>query len=109
MLVKFESEGAAPFEMLSESSSLLVKLMGQSNSNEGSISGAAIPAALASLEAGLARLASETQDSTESDSESDDDDEDEVPPVGLRLRAVPLIEMLHHAASNDSYVMWRQA
>jgi len=107
MLIKFESEGAAPFEMLSESSSLLIKLMGQSNSSEGSISGAAIPAALASLEEGLARLASETRDSTESDSE--EDDEDEAPPVGLRVRAVPLIEMLHHAASKDSYVMWRPA
>jgi len=37
------------------------------------------------------------------------DDEDEAPPVGLRVRAVPLIEMLHHAASKDSYVMWRPA
>jgi len=115
MLIKFQSEGAAPFEMLRENALMLVALMGQGERVEGAISGAAIAAAQASLEAGLARLEAEVknrQDAAEAtigEAEDEAEDEDEEPPVNLRIRAVPLKELLEHAAQNNSYVMWRPA
>jgi hypothetical protein len=102
MLIKFESEGAASFEMLGTHAVLLISLMGHKGKEEGSISGPAIPAALSKLDAGLEQLNNPQEEPPE-------EDDDEEPPVSLNTRAIPLKELLHHAAKNETYLMWRRA
>lgn len=99
MLIKFESKGAAPFVMQGSIAEQLCSMAGLPAGAEGSISGAAIPEALASLEEALAE---QSQPSGESD-----DEEDEVESVSISARSVPLREMMEHAMRIDSYVMWR--
>ena len=104
MLIKFESKGAASFEMLDTNAIPLLRLMGHGGKSEGAISGPSVLAALSNLEKGLAEQSKEQ--ATEADI-SDAEDLDEDPPVSPSIRAVPLIEMLHHAVNNDTFVMWR--
>lgn len=84
--------------MQSEVAAGLLAAMGQGSKLEGSISGAAVVDALASLEASLAEPEVPV---------SDPDDEEEREHVSLSARAAPLLEMLRHAKGNDSYVMWQ--
>ena len=95
MLIKFQSEGAAAFEMLKDNAVALIQLMGQADRTEGSISGPAIAEALAKLESRLKNM-----------DNSGDNSDDEDKPVGLSARAFPLIAMLKHAQENDTYLMW---
>lgn len=106
MLIKFESEGAASFEMLENTAMEVLALIGQGRHTEGSISGDALRTALDKLKAGVA----ESADDEELEGYEDEDDEEEDsdgPPVPMSSRAVPLKQMLEHAIANDSYVMWR--
>lgn len=89
----------APFIMQCEVAAELLARMGYRSKLEGSISGAAVVDALASLEASLAEPEVPDSDS--------DDEEAEREHVSLRVRAVPLLEMLKHANSSASYVMWQ--
>ena len=40
---------------------------------------------------------------------ADDENETREPPVPLRNRAMPLLQLLEAAARRDSHVMWEQA
>jgi len=85
--------------MQSEVAADLLARMGQGSKLEGSISGAAVVDALARLEASLSEP--EVLDS------DPDDEEAEQEYVSLSARAAPLLEMLKHANSSASYVMWK--
>lgn len=100
MLIKFQSEGAASFEMFQEHAGYLISLMGLSNRTEGAISGEALVAASEKLRGALTESSSIAEAA-----ETEDDDDAQV--VSLSARAMPLIEMLDHAIANDTYVMWQ--
>lgn len=99
MLTKFESKKTAPFIMQSQIAKQLLSMAGQGGRTEGSISGAAISEALASL---VQALAGQSEIPAEAL-----DEEDEQQLVSLDTRAAPLLDMLRHALQIDSYVMWR--
>ena len=103
MLIKFESKKTAPFVMQSEIAMQLLVMAGQNNSVEGSISGAAIAEAIATLD----RALSAHTDIVEEAMDEAVDEEAERDYVSIRSRAVPLRDMLLHAQHIDSYVMWR--
>ena len=98
MLIKFESRRAAPFIMQSQIAEQILALVGQGGGTEGSISGDAISAAIASLEKALEQQRKNPEESV------DEKNED---PISLGARAAPLREMLRLARQNNSYVMWR--
>lgn len=98
MLIKFESRRAAPFIMQSQIAEQILALAGQGGGTEGSISGDAISAAIASLEKALEQQRKNPEESV------DEENED---PISLGARAAPLREMLRLARQNNSYVMWR--
>ena len=98
MLIKFESKKAAPFIMQSQIAEQILAMAGQGGRTEGSISGDAISAAIASLEKALENQMEDSEEPV---------DEDKQDPVSLGDRAAPLREMLRHALQIDSYVMWR--
>ena len=106
MLVTFKSEAWSHVTMFGEVAVTLLKLMGHSGTIPGAILAADVPAALARLEGELAAAGSE-QESRQTE-KPDGDEEEESPPVTLRLRAYPLIQMLSAAAHEDCDVMWEE-
>lgn len=98
MLIKFESRKAAPFIMQSQIAEQILAMAGQGGGTEGSISGDAISAAIASLEKALEKQREYSEEPV---------DKEKQDPVSLGVRAAPLREMLRLARQNNSYVMWR--
>jgi hypothetical protein len=99
MLIKFESKKAAPFIMQSVIAEQVLAMAGQGGMTEGSISGAAISEAIASLDKALVQQPEILAESIDEDEEQEQ--------ISLAARAAPLREMLQHALQTDCYVMWR--
>jgi len=101
MLITFHSEAGADCTMFGNVAITLLKMMGHSGTVPGAISPEDIPAALSSLEQGLA-VAGGVKANVNPDSEKDD----KQPPVPLRTRAYPLIQLLSAAAKKGKDVLW---
>ena len=98
MLIKFESKKAAPFIMQSQIAEQILAMAGQGGRTEGSISGDAISAAIASLEKALEQQRGFPMSRSMRKSRTLS--------VSVPVLA-PLREMLRHALQINSYVMWR--
>jgi len=102
MLVTFRTDAWGNVTMFGDVAVALLKMMGHSGTVPSALLARDIPAAAASLREKLAAGAFEELEKTS----SRDDDEDQ-PPVGLRTRALPLLEMLDAAAKKDCDVLWQ--
>ena len=101
MLVKFDSD-VGGFTMFGEAAVKLLKLMGHSGTVPSAILAEDIPAALARLNAAL-----QTEGSAPAPAPGQKpEDEKKEPPVSLRQRAYPLIDLLTRAAARGSPVTW---
>jgi hypothetical protein len=99
MLVRFRSD-VGDIIMFGEVAVALLRMMGQSGSVPGAILAADIPAALALLQGAItANQAAPTRSRERDDGE---------PPVSLRQRAFPLIDLLDRAARKDADVIWEE-
>ena len=82
----------------------LLRAMGHSGTVPGAILAADLPAALAQL-----RRTLEAQAAAPPPPDGEDEDEQErEPPVSLRMRAVPLLDMIETAIARDSDLMWER-
>jgi hypothetical protein len=102
MLVTFHTKAYADITMFGDVAKKLLELMGHSGTVPSAISAEDVAAALARLRSGVAALGS-----SESAVPAEDDDERESRPVGIALRAHPLIELLAAAADAECGVSWR--
>ena len=106
MIVKFSTHAGA-LTMHGDAAVTLLKAMGHSGTVPGAILAADLPAALSSLRKALeeqARVPSPPEPAT-----TDEDDERErEPPVSMRMRALPLIDMIETAIARDSDLMWER-
>ncbi len=101
MLIRFDSK-AGSITMFGEIAVKLLRMMGQSGSVPGAFLTLDIPAA-------LERLEQATSDSREPAAEKKrESDDDKEPAVGMRQRAVPLMELLERAAKQDADVIWEE-
>jgi hypothetical protein len=98
MLVKFESD-IGSFTMFGEIAVTLLKMMGHSGTVPSAILARDIPAALDRLNQALA---SHSDPVPAPDGEARPE-----PPVALRTRAWPLIDLLSRAAERNTDVTWR--
>lgn len=101
VLVTFRSKAWGNITMFADDAMNLLKLFGHSGSVPGALLAADIPAALARLEQKLAVAPDEKPG-------PDIGDTDDSPPVGLRLRAYPLQQLLIAAAGQQCDVIWEQ-
>jgi hypothetical protein len=104
MLVTFHSKAWSSITMFGDVAVTLLKMAGHSGTVPSALLAGDIPQALARLNHALA-----VADSAKEGKRSiavNADDADEPPPVGLRLRAYPLIQMLTAAADQECDVMW---
>jgi hypothetical protein len=83
----------------------LLKAMDHSGTVPGAILAVDLPGALAKLRAYLAAQPVATPPAPDID---DDDEKPREPVVTLRMRAVPLVDMLETAVARESDLMWER-
>ena len=111
MLYKFKSRSTADVIMLEPNARQLLQIVGKDpDEHHGIVAVAQIPAAIAALEAAIAAEESGNKANAQPDAEDDSDDEEEggnaQGSVGLRQRAVPLLDMLTRSAAENNDVVW---
>ena len=96
MIYKFKSAASADLIMLGPLGDQLLRLLGREPAAKGIIEPAAMPAAIQALQAaiGAGEPAAPTVDA------------DDAPPVGLRQRLWPMIEMLRRCHAAGEPVVW---
>jgi len=104
MLVTFQSKASSSITMFGDVALTLLRMMGLSETVPGALLAADIPAALARLNRELAAV--EPDAKGVSRTPVDTEDVAAATPVGLRLRAYPLIQLLSAAARQDCNVLW---
>lgn len=107
MIVKFSTRTGA-LTMHGDSALALLKAMGHSGTVPGAILAADLPAALASLRKALEAQASAPPPPPPPSRADDDEEREEEPPVTLRMRALPLIDMIETAIAGNSDLMWER-
>jgi hypothetical protein len=108
MLVRFESSETGEVLMFAETAKTLLQAIGKETSARGTFTPAEmVPAAEALREA--VKRAEELQPEPEEEPEADK--KTKAPPVGLRQRAWPLIDMLERTARSgpESHIVWEAA
>ena len=106
MLVTFRSKAWGNITMFGDVAETLLKMMGHSGTVPSALLARDIPAALARLKQGLD--AAGPEEAAKQPARADAEDPDAPPPVGIRLRAYPLIELLSAAAEQECDVMWAE-
>lgn len=100
MLVKFNSDAGALI-MFGEVARKLLRMMGQTGDVPGALLARDVPAALERLK----RAVAAEPDANESGGPVARSDE---PPVSIRQRAFPLLELLTRAAKQERDVVWEE-
>ncbi len=104
MLITFHSQAWSSITMFGDVAIRLLKMAGHSGTVPGALLAADIPSALARLQQALAAAGPEEE--IKQDVRPAEEDADSSPPVGIGLRAYPLIQLLSAAAEQGSDVMW---
>lgn len=106
MIVKFSTRAGA-LTMHGDAAVTLLKAMGHSGTVPGAILAADLPAALTSLRKALEEQALVPPPPAPTTTDGDEDEERErEPPVSMRMRALPLIDMIETAIARGSDLMW---
>lgn len=108
MLYKFKSKATADLIMLGPNGDVLLRALGRTPAASGIIEVADMPAARAAIERAVAedearrQAAQAGQDPAEADGAA----AEPVPPVGLRQRLWPMVDMLRRAEAAGHPVVW---
>jgi hypothetical protein len=102
MIIEFQGENTGSIIMFGNVATTLLKMMGQSGEPQGAIRQEDIPEALSKLNNALQSVPDDSTD-TDKDTEENEDDNS----VGLKTRAVPLVDMLEECVAKGGYVMWK--
>jgi hypothetical protein len=105
VIVKFSTRAGA-LTMHGDAAVALLKAMDHSGSVPGAILAADLPAALAQLRRALEREAS--LPAPPPPPVDDEEEREREPPVSLRMRALPLIDMIETAIARNSDLMWER-
>lgn len=111
MLVKF-STSFGQLLMQGEPAVALIKLGGHSGTVPSAVLAAELPGFLAKLQAGLELQGDQVSPPPPVKEPGGDWEEEEEPherPIKLRLRAVPLLDMLNTAIRQQSDLLWEKA
>lgn len=95
MIYKFRSSATGELIMLGPQGDRMLRLIGREPASQGIIEPAAMAGAIDALLAAIA-----------TDEVPPEDDDARAPPVGLRQRLWPMIEMLRRARAADAAVVW---
>jgi len=107
MIVKFSTRAGA-LTMHGDAAVALLKAMGHSGTVPGAILAADLPEALAQLRKVLDEQAHAPPPPPVPAGVEEDDEREREPPVTLRMRALPLIDMIETAIARGSDLMWER-
>ncbi|MCP5287206.1 MAG: DUF1840 family protein [Burkholderiaceae bacterium] len=104
MIYRFRSPATGDVVMLGASGDELLRILGREPAAKGIIEAAAMPAAIAALQAAVAHA----EAAADTDTPNAGDAETETPArgVSLRQRVWPMVEMLRRAHAEDAPVVW---
>lgn len=102
MLVTFTTSAYADITMFGDVALAMLKMMGHSTSVPGAILAEDVPEALSRITDAI-EAAPDSQTVEDKDADYDADE----PPVSIKNRALPLIELLAAAVKANTYVMWK--
>jgi len=105
--VKFSTRAGA-LTMHGDAAVALIKAMGHSGTVPSAILAADLPAALVQLRKALDEQAHTPPPPPPPEGVEDDDEREREPPVTLRMRALPLIDMIETAIARGSDLMWER-
>lgn len=116
MLYTFRSKATADLLMLGPNGDELLRIIGKDVTPKGILVAADMPAAILALEAAIARAdapsrlaRSNDANDAKADKEAGGDKgqrEDKAPPVGLRQRAWPMVEMMKASSAAGEPITW---
>ena len=98
MLITFKTKAFANITMFGDIGKKMLEMMAFGSSVPGAINAEDVPQALENLKRALDKLPKQVEP-------AGDADEDQ-PAVGLHTRAVPLVELLQAAVTDETYVRW---
>lgn len=105
MLVVFTNKSGGTVDMFEKAALDLIKMMGRRQAVPSAISKEDLPEALSHLQKELTQIEQVEQDASEN--EADVSEADEKPkPIGMGIRAFPLIELIQQSIKDDSFLMW---
>lgn len=108
MIVKFSTRAGA-LTMHGDAAVTLIRAMGHTGTVPGAILVAELPTALARLKSSSEARGHEPLPQPGGAAlRNDRDDAEREPTVTLRMRALPLIEMIENALARDSDLMWER-
>ena len=105
MLYKFKSKASGDLIMLEPNGQRVLEIIGKGSANKGIILPEHMPAAIASLEAAVAREETERH-AAEGDASAEGSAAHDGTAVGLRQRALPFIEMLKRCHKAGNEIVW---
>jgi hypothetical protein len=107
MIVEFTTR-FGHLTMLGETAVTLLRMAGHTGTVPGAILAADLPGSLRQLRAALEKSGDLPSPApvVPDESADEDDDREREPPVSLRKRAVPLIDMIETAIARGSNLMW---
>jgi hypothetical protein len=97
----FRSKADADLIMMEPAGDQILRIVGREPSPRGIIEAAALPAAIAAIEAAVAAEAARG-----SGAAHDDDDDRREPRVGLGQRAWPLLAMMKRSLAEQADIVW---
>lgn len=109
MLITFKTPVHANVTMFGEVALSLISKMGLSETVPSALMPADIPRALERLRDGLAKAEEEERESSQESSVDENESEDKEEPVSLKNRAIPLIDLLEAALSENQAVLWEKS
>lgn len=105
MLYKFKSKAAGDLIMLEPNGRRVLEIIGKDPAPQGIILPADMPAAVAALEAAIARDEDE-QKAAEAQARARGEVPPHGDPVSLRQRAVPFLDMLRRCSDAGKEIVW---
>jgi len=102
MLISFQSSASGDVVMFENVARELLSLMGRKDHVPSAMYPEDVPWALSKLRHAVATM----PDDEDSASDAGSDDDDREATVGLKVRALPLIELLEASARERAHVMW---
>ncbi len=103
-MVTFRTSSHGNIPMLDRDARTMLKLMGVSTTVPSALKAEDVPAARQRLKQAIENHDTPPPEPTPADAANDDDDEE--PPVALKTRALPLLDLLAAAENANDYVIW---
>lgn len=103
MLITFQTKAWSHVTLFGDVAQTLLRMMGHSGTVPGAMLADDVATALERLQSALAAAGHAAKPPARAPREEEDD---AAPPIGLRLRAYPLIQLLSAAAQKHCDVMW---